>query len=66
MKRDPCDRFIGRMGPIRPMIRPQQSGESARFACNHFFGAAHFTALIIILRTFLSKKIGLVSWPGWK
>lgn len=29
-------------------------------------GAAHFTALLMIRRTFLSKKTGSVSWPAWK
>ena len=61
MKRDPRDRPIGPMGPIRLVIRSRQSGESACFACDYFFGAAHFTALIMIFLTFSSKKTGLVS-----
>ncbi len=48
------------------------SGLLLRFLCLgyrrrlYLAGAAHWTALAMILRMFGSKKTGLVSWPGWK
>ena len=46
-----------------PLLYFLHLGDNRRL---YLLGAAHWTALIMILRMFSSKKTGLVSWPGWK
>ena len=59
-------RFIRLLPKVALVYRMRSRRAHVAAKGTYFAGAAHLTALTMILRTFSSRKIGFVSWPGWK